>query len=125
MVYLGIEFACQQGRHSKCDGGRPAPKGTFGGTKCTCRCHDFPELHNTIKELEEEYAKLLNMYNELDLHHLDVDEENKRLHEERDIYKEFADTLEEAKITELNSDNWLGRYFKLLQNKLKALEDKP
>jgi len=39
VVYLFISDACEQGHHQSCDGGKPSPPGTFGGSKCTCHCH--------------------------------------------------------------------------------------
>ncbi|KKP25738.1 MAG: hypothetical protein UR13_C0007G0059 [Candidatus Woesebacteria bacterium GW2011_GWD1_31_12] len=49
MVFLHICAPCQSGMHSLCAGSKPAPKGYFGGSKCTCRCRhettsDDPEI---------------------------------------------------------------------------------
>jgi hypothetical protein len=38
VVYLIHNCQC-----ATCEGSRPAPKGSYGGTLCNCSCHDKPK----------------------------------------------------------------------------------
>lgn len=36
MVFLFLCAACERGDHKNCQKGHPAPKGVYGGSKCSC-----------------------------------------------------------------------------------------
>lgn len=38
-MHLTLYSECRDGRHDECPGAHPAPKGVFGGSRCTCSCH--------------------------------------------------------------------------------------